>query len=60
MGRAEVVDDCCCELGTLAQVNHDHLRPILSELVAHTFFNYFKLNLYQARMLLAAWPWSLH
>jgi hypothetical protein len=42
-----VVDGCYCELDTLAKVNHDHLKPLLSQLVNQTFFKFFKLNLYQ-------------
>jgi hypothetical protein len=47
VGDDAVVDGCYCELDTLAQVNHDHLKPLLSQLVNKTFFKYFKLNLYQ-------------
>jgi ERO1-like protein alpha len=42
----ELVEDTC-ELKTLAQVNHEHLKPLLGQLVRQTFFKYFKLNLYQ-------------
>jgi hypothetical protein len=49
LGAGSVVDGCYCELNTLAKVNHDHLKPLLSQLVGQTFFKYFKLNLYQVR-----------
>jgi len=47
VGDDAVVDGCYCELDTLAKVNHDHLKPLLSQLVNQTFFKFFKLNLYQ-------------
>lgn len=44
---SSLVDDCCCEVGALVRVNHEHLRSILAQLVHTSFFKYFKLNLYQ-------------
>eukprot|EP00029_Vermamoeba_vermiformis_P008681 TRINITY_DN4132_c0_g1_i1.p1 TRINITY_DN4132_c0_g1~~TRINITY_DN4132_c0_g1_i1.p1 ORF type:complete len:495 (+),score=70.30 TRINITY_DN4132_c0_g1_i1:117-1601(+) len=38
--------DCCCDIDTVTKVNKD-LYPLIKQLVANSFFRYYKLNLHR-------------
>ncbi|XP_042486859.1 endoplasmic reticulum oxidoreductin-1-like [Macadamia integrifolia] len=41
-----IVEDCCCDYGTVDSLNEEVLHPQLQELVKTPFFRYFKVKLW--------------
>ncbi|GFY88806.1 endoplasmic reticulum oxidoreductins 2 [Actinidia rufa] len=44
--QSGIVEDCCCDYGTVDHLNEEVLNPLLQKLVNTPFFRYFKVKLW--------------
>ena len=42
------IDDCCCNMETVSDINQRHFLPILANLTQRTYFRYFQADLWRA------------